>query len=229
MNRLPVEDRALLLGALAEGHGIQTTCRLTSASKNTVLKLVADVGAACTSYVKQHMRALPCRRVRCESAAIPGQFFSYSAMDMDTQLVFWWGVGDHLHPGTSTLMAKLASRVSGRALVRTTSLQGLPDVIDGSATLITDDEHLVPALEATSADPGANAAARSLGSNAKMLKHLHAISLHFMVHNFARLHPALGRSPAMAAGLAPALWTMKDLIDMTDMPCTRAKPPQTPA
>ena len=44
MNRLTTEDRARILTVLSEGFGINAACRMTGASKNTVLKLIADVG-----------------------------------------------------------------------------------------------------------------------------------------------------------------------------------------
>jgi transposase-like protein len=48
MNRLTTQDRARILTVLSEGLGINAACRVTGASKNTVLKLLADVGEACS-------------------------------------------------------------------------------------------------------------------------------------------------------------------------------------
>lgn len=50
MNRLTTEDRARILTVLPEGIGINAACRMTGTSKNTVLKLMADVGEACSLY-----------------------------------------------------------------------------------------------------------------------------------------------------------------------------------
>jgi|GEM_PF-5176354 len=44
MNRLDNKERANILRIICEGMGINATCRVTGASKNTVLKLLADVG-----------------------------------------------------------------------------------------------------------------------------------------------------------------------------------------
>jgi hypothetical protein len=41
MNRLSLDERARILGSLVEGASIRATCRITAASKDAVLKLLA--------------------------------------------------------------------------------------------------------------------------------------------------------------------------------------------
>ncbi|MGY8905164.1 MAG: helix-turn-helix domain-containing protein [Burkholderiales bacterium] len=53
MNQLSTQDRVHILTALSEGVGINATCRITGKSKNTVLKLLADVGRAGAVYQDQ--------------------------------------------------------------------------------------------------------------------------------------------------------------------------------
>ena len=50
MNKLSINDRVQILNALSEGVGINATARITGKSKNTILKLLADTGAACAQY-----------------------------------------------------------------------------------------------------------------------------------------------------------------------------------
>ena len=57
MNRLPIEKRAQVLGCLVEGNSIRATSRMTGASKNTITKLLIDVGRACSEYQDQAFRA----------------------------------------------------------------------------------------------------------------------------------------------------------------------------
>lgn len=61
-----------------------------------------------------------------------------------------------------------------------------------------------------------DAASQTPADKAKLLKHLHAVSLHFIVHNFVTALPSTGRSLAMAAGLAPALWTMQHIVGLAE-------------
>ena len=44
MNRLGTEKRAQIIGCLTEGMSIRGTCRITGAAKNTVTKLLVDLG-----------------------------------------------------------------------------------------------------------------------------------------------------------------------------------------
>jgi DNA-directed RNA polymerase specialized sigma24 family protein len=49
MNRLPIEKRAQILGLMVEGMSIRAISRVTGASKNTIVKLLGDVGTASAS------------------------------------------------------------------------------------------------------------------------------------------------------------------------------------
>src|SRR5919197_4680609 len=66
MNRLSPEQRIRIVAALVEGNSIRATCRMTCAAKNTVTKLLVDLGTACSVYQDQVMRDLPCKRVQCD-------------------------------------------------------------------------------------------------------------------------------------------------------------------
>jgi len=46
----------------------------------------------------------------------------------------------------------------------------------------------------------------------KIENHIHAIALHYMYYNFARIHSSLRCSPAMAAGVTDRLFDVADLV-----------------
>ena len=66
MNRLSTERRAKVIAALVEGNSIRATCRMTGAAKNTVVKLLVDLGRACSRYQDETLRDLPCKRIQCD-------------------------------------------------------------------------------------------------------------------------------------------------------------------
>lgn len=66
MNKLDIKARARILACLVEGNSIRATVRMTGAAKNTVVKLLADVGAACAAYQDKTLRKLPCKRLQCD-------------------------------------------------------------------------------------------------------------------------------------------------------------------
>src|SRR5437764_2302963 len=66
VNRLSTEQRARIIGCLVEGNSIRATVRLTGAAKNTVTKLLTDMGLVCSIYQDRAMRDLTCERIQCD-------------------------------------------------------------------------------------------------------------------------------------------------------------------
>src|SRR5437588_12401969 len=66
MNRLSTEKRAQVVAALVEGNSIRATVRMTGAAKNTVTKLLTDLGAACSEYQDAVMQNLDCERLQAD-------------------------------------------------------------------------------------------------------------------------------------------------------------------
>ncbi len=50
------------------------------------------------------------------------------------------------------------------------------------------------------------------GFSKKIENHAHAVALHFMYYNFARIHKTLKITPAMAAGVTDKLWDVADIV-----------------
>ena len=137
MNQLSIKDRVQILTALSEGVGINAACRMTGKSKNTVLKLLADVGAACAQYQDNVMRKLPCTRievdeiwsfigakekkVRAEDVAHEdfGDCYTFTAIDPVTKLMPCWLVGVRSPECTNEFIADLKARMSNRIQLTT--------------------------------------------------------------------------------------------------------------
>lgn len=146
MNRLSTQDRARILTVLSEGMGINAACRATGASKNTVLKLIADVGRACALYQDQRFRNLTCKRIQCDEiwsfvgakqknvtedhADGYGDCYTFTAIDPDTKLMPCWLVGVRTKECTNDFIADLASRLAGRVQLTTDGLHTYPEAID---------------------------------------------------------------------------------------------------
>lgn len=50
----------------------------------------------------------------------------------------------------------------------------------------------------------------------KVENHAHAVALHFLHYNFARIHKTLRVTPAMAAGLADHVWNIEEIVNLLD-------------
>jgi hypothetical protein len=64
VNSLPIQKRVEVVAALVEGNSICATCRMTGVAKNTVVKLLVDLGTACARYQDETLRGLTCRRIQ---------------------------------------------------------------------------------------------------------------------------------------------------------------------
>ena len=54
------------------------------------------------------------------------------------------------------------------------------------------------------------------GFSKKAENHGHAVALHFMYYNFARIHKTLKVTPAMEAGVTDKLWSLEDIAKLLD-------------
>ena len=147
MNRLTTQDRVRILTVLSEGMGINAACRVTGASKNTVLKLLADVGGACAIYQDQAMRKLTIKQVQVDelwsfihakaknvpAAADPalrlGDCYTFTAIDPVTKLMPCWLVGFRTGQCADEFMEDLAGRLSNRVQLTTDGMSGYPAAV----------------------------------------------------------------------------------------------------
>jgi len=137
MNRLDIKRRAQILHMLVEGNSLRATARMADASRNTVDKLLRDVGAACLDYQEKALRNLPCKRIQCDeiwafcyakSKNVPeekrgefgyGDVWTWTAICADTKLVPCWHVGLRNHHDARVFIDDLAGRLAHRVQLTT--------------------------------------------------------------------------------------------------------------
>jgi len=137
MNKLDLKTRARILGCLVQGNSIRATVRMTGAAKNTVVKLLADVGAAHAAYQDKALRNLACKRVQCDeiwsfayakvkrlptATAAPdgaGDAWTWTAIDADTKLIAAWMVGPRTIASAIVFMTDLAARLVNKIQLTT--------------------------------------------------------------------------------------------------------------
>lgn len=54
------------------------------------------------------------------------------------------------------------------------------------------------------------------GFSKKLENHKHAAAIHFMHYNFCRIHQTLRVTPAMEAGIADHVWTLEEVVALTN-------------
>ena len=125
MNKLSTVKRVQVVGCLVEGMSIRATVRITGVAKNTVTKLLADIGSACSEYQNEVMRDLQATRVECDEIwascyskqkNVPeehkdtygyGDVWTWTAIDADTKLVPCWLVGERTYDDARVFISDL--------------------------------------------------------------------------------------------------------------------------
>ncbi len=148
MNKLDIKTRARILACLVEGNSIRATVRMTGAAKNTVVKLLADVGAACTAYEDRALRNLPCKRLQCneiwsfvyaKAKSVPkaapegaGDAWTWTALDADAKLVPCWMIGPRDGGIACEFMQDLAGRLANRVQLTTDGHKAYLEAVEGA-------------------------------------------------------------------------------------------------
>jgi IS1 family transposase len=147
MNRLSIEKRAQIIGCLVEGNSIRATVRMTGAAKNTITKLLVDLGAECAAFQDRTLRALPCKTIQVDEMwgfcyakqkNVPqehkgtfgyGDVWTWVAIDADSKLVPSWLVGERNLHDCWTFIEDLKGRVSDRIQISSDAHQTYRGVV----------------------------------------------------------------------------------------------------
>jgi IS1 family transposase len=123
---------------------------MTGVAKGTVLKLLADLGAACEKYQDAALRHLPCRRIQCDeiwsfcyakAANVPedkrgafgfGDVWTWTALCADTKLVPTWFIGRRDGYTARRFIEDLAARLSHRVQLTTDGHKVYLEAVEGT-------------------------------------------------------------------------------------------------
>ncbi|MGA7766825.1 MAG: IS1 family transposase [Candidatus Sulfotelmatobacter sp.] len=136
MNCLDTETRARVINCLIEGCSIRATVRMTGVAKNTIVKLLSDLGCACAAFHNRTVRNLKVRRLQADeiwcfvgakaknvSAEKKqegwGDVWTWVGIDADTKLVVSYLVGGRDSGWAHDFMDDCASRIRNRVQITT--------------------------------------------------------------------------------------------------------------
>ncbi|MEK6675461.1 MAG: IS1 family transposase [Planctomycetota bacterium] len=140
MNQLSKEKRAAVVRCLVDGNSIRATVRITGVAKNTVTKLLVDLGEACVAFHDRTVRGLRCERIQCDEQwtfcgakaknVRPereiegwGDVWTWVALDADTKLTVAWSVGNRDAETAEPFMLDVAGRLLNRVQLTTDGLK----------------------------------------------------------------------------------------------------------
>jgi IS1 family transposase len=136
MNEMDTARRVQVIECLCGGMSIRSTVRITGVAKNTVVKVLCDMGCACADYHHRTVRNLTVQRLQCEEIrsfvgakkknVTPkqeqegwGDVWTWTAIDADTKLCVTYHIGDRRKHSGFAFMEDCASRINGRPQITT--------------------------------------------------------------------------------------------------------------
>jgi len=137
MNKLTREKQIEVVRCLVEGNSIRSTSRITNVARNTVSKLILQLGEACENYHDEHVQNVTSKRVECDeiwsyvgkkdvnctseekTMVGIGSVWTWTAIDADSKLCVSWLVGGRDGEYAYAFMKDVASRLANRVQLTT--------------------------------------------------------------------------------------------------------------
>lgn len=167
MNKLTREKKVQVITAMVEGVGVNAISRMTGVCKNTILRILADVGRACAEFQDKRLVNLNCARLQVDecwqfcyakSKNVPadkrgkfgyGDTWTWAAVDADTKLVPCFLVGNRDALSARMFIDDLASRLSSRVQLTTDGLKVYLEAVESAFGCNIDYSMLIKTYEST--------------------------------------------------------------------------------
>jgi IS1 family transposase len=123
---------------------------MTGVTKQTILRLIADLGTGCARYQDDKLRNLTCKRIQADEVwsfcyakdkNLPeeyqgkfgfGSVWTWTAIDADTKLMVAWLVGERSAPYAKKFIDDLASRLAHRVQLTTDGHKPYLTAVEGA-------------------------------------------------------------------------------------------------
>lgn len=168
MNRLSLARRTQIIGALVEGNSIRSVERMTDTHRDTVMRLMVEVGTGCEKIMDGSMRDLSCKRIQVDEIwayvgkkqrqlaptddrSRLGDMWTFVAIDPDTKLIPAYRVGKRTRPNAVAFMQDLSERLANRVQLSSDALNTYVDAVERAFGADVDYGQAVKFYEA---DPG---------------------------------------------------------------------------
>jgi IS1 family transposase len=132
MNKLSTDERVTVVRCSVDGNSMRATARIAGVARNTIDKLLRELGDACLDYQDRTFRNLNCRRMQVDECwafcyakaknVRPHHFedggyagvWTWAAIDADTKLIPCWALGQRDAATATHFVADLAERLADR-------------------------------------------------------------------------------------------------------------------
>lgn len=132
MNKLNTQERVAVIRRLVDGNSMRATARITGIARNTIDKLLVELGSACSEFQDTTLRRLTCKPIQVDEiwafcyckekqvteaiadARFAGDVWTWAAIDADTKLVPCWTIGKRDPVTADVFVSDMASRLADR-------------------------------------------------------------------------------------------------------------------
>jgi IS1 family transposase len=139
MNKLSMAERVMVVRCLVDGNSMRATARIAGVARNTIDKLLIELGSACSEYQDTTLRNLTCKRIQvdeiwafcyCKEKNVgegmvdgAGDAWTWAAIDADTKLVPCWTIGKRDPVTADVFVSDLASQLADRVQLTSDGLK----------------------------------------------------------------------------------------------------------
>ena len=171
MNCLSLPRRTQIIHCLVEGNSIRSTERMTDTHRDTIMRLMVEVGTGCAVLANDQMRNLPCQRIqvdeiwsfvgkkqarleRGDDRSRLGDQWTFVALDPDTKLVPAYRVSKRTRETAVAFMSDLSERLANRVQISSDALSSYVDAVERSFGADVDYGQVVKFYDAEPIGPG---------------------------------------------------------------------------
>ena len=163
VNRLPLARRTQIINCLVEGNSIRSTERMTDTHRDTVMRLMVQVGTGCAKLMDEQMRGLSCQSyvqkkqrqvTQTDDKSRVGDQWTFVALDPDTKLVPAWRIGKRDLPTATAFLTDLSERLTNRVQLSSDALAAYVDATEQAFGADVDYGQAVKFYDAEPAGPG---------------------------------------------------------------------------
>lgn len=187
MKSLSLAQQAMVVRALVEGNSLRATTRMTGIARNTITKLLVDLGHACAEYHDKYVRNLRVRRLQADEIwsfigakaknvapeqenAGWGDTWTWVAIDADSKLCVSYLVGGRDAWWAHEFMQDCAERIRGKVQITTDGHRAYVDAVEDAFGMECDYGMLVKIYGAPSESEARRySPARCIGADMKVV------------------------------------------------------------
>jgi IS1 family transposase len=171
MNNLKSEKQEMVIGGLVEGSSIRSIERMTRVHRDTIMRLMVQVGNTCEKIMDTTLRNLTCKDIEVDEVwsfvgkkqrhvnfkddpTKVGDFYTFVALDSETKLIPAYKVGKRDLATAQAFISDLSSRLSNRIQLSSDKLKAYVEAVETVFGADIDYGQIVKSYEAEPTGPG---------------------------------------------------------------------------